>query len=85
MTTLNKILEGCGDLEGAMAVIVIDDKGGVMAFSEDTAVALVFPDERSDEPILEVRCRLDFIYYFSKLLGIPIKFKNMSPTDREDR
>ncbi len=74
---VEKIIEGIPDLDEAMIVIVLYDKGHIMAFSEDTAVALVFPDERSEDPILEVRSRLDFIYYFAKLLNIPLKFTGL--------
>ena len=74
---VEKIIEGIPDLDEAMAIIVIYKKGQIMAFSEDTAIAFVFPDERSDDPILEVRCRLDFIYYFAKLLDIPIKITGL--------
>lgn len=72
-----KIIDGIPDLDEAMIVIVIYDKGHIMAFSEDTAIAFVFPDERSEESILDVRSRLDFIYYFAKLLDIPLKFTGL--------
>ena len=74
-----KTIEGIPDhLEDAMIVIAIYNKGHIMAFSEDTALALILPDERTDKPILDVRCRLDFIYYFAKLLGIPMKFTGLN-------
>lgn len=75
MSSLNKILETAGDIEGVIAVITIDEHGGIQAMSDDTVVALIFGDKRADKPYLEVRCQLDFIMYFAKLLDIPLKFK----------
>lgn len=75
MSSLNKIIETAGDIEGVVAVILIDEHGGIQVMSEDTVVALIFGDERSEKPYLEVRCQLDFIMYFAKLLDIPLKFK----------
>lgn len=87
MTTLNEILEVTGNLEGVIAVILIDEEGGIQAMTEERVVALIFGDERAEEPYLEVRCQLDFIMYFSKLLDIPLtskltntKFKDLIET-----
>ena len=80
MSTLNKILKDAGGIEGVLAVITIDEHGGIMAMSEDTVVAIIFGDERVEKPHLEVRCQLDFIMYFAKLLGIPLKFKGAGMT-----
>ncbi len=75
MSSLNKILETVGDIEGVVAIIIIDDEGGIQVMNEDRVVALIFGDERAKRPHLEVRCHLDFIMYFAKLLDIPLKFK----------
>ena len=80
MSTINKILETAGDIEGVMILIIIDEHGGIQVMNEDTVVALIFGDERVEEPHLEVRCHLDFIAYFCKLLDIPIKFKGLNKT-----
>ena len=75
LSSLNKILETAGNIDGVVAVITIDEHGGIQVMSEDTVVALIFGDERAEKPHLEVRCQLDFIMYFAKLLNIPLKFK----------
>jgi len=75
MSSMNKILEAVGDLEGIVAIITIDKYGGIQVMDEDKIVALIFGNERAEKPYLEVRCQLDFIMYFAKLLDIPIKFK----------
>lgn len=80
MTTINKILEATGDIEGVTILITIDEHGGIQVMDEETVVALIFGDERAEEPYLEVRCHLDFIAYFCKLLDIPIKFKGLNKT-----
>ncbi len=80
MTTINKILETVGDLDGVVAIIIIDEHGGIQVMDEDKVVALIFGDKRADKPYLEVRCQLDFIMYFAKLLDIPLKFK-LDPYD----
>ena len=74
MTTINKILETAGDVEGVMILITIDEHGGIQVMDEKTVVALIFGDERAEKPHLAVHCQLDFIMYFAKLLDIPIKF-----------
>ena len=74
MSSINKLLDVVGDIEGVVAIITIDEHGGIQVMSEDTVVALIFGDERADKPHLEVRCQLDFIMYFAKLLDIPLKF-----------
>lgn len=78
MTTINKILETAGDIEGIRILITIDEQGGIQVMNEETVVTLLFGDERAEEPYLEVRCHLDFIAYFCRLLGIPIKFKGLN-------
>jgi len=49
--------------------------------NEEKVIALIFGDKRAEKPYLEVRCHLDFIMYFAKLLDVTLKFK-LEPHDQ---